>query len=312
MEKECDVLCIGLIVANLLVKPVNKSVFDVDVTMVNEIDILTGGDAMNEAAIFSKLGNRVGLVGKVGNDHFGKAILQLAQMDRVDIKNIKIDENVKTSVCIVLVNEKGDRNFLSYRGPNETLSVEDIDFSIIKKAKAVSIGSIFALPKLDRGGAELIFKEARANNVITAFDVKYDTYKLGFDGIKGLLGYTDFFLPSYDEAVYLTKEKEPEKIADILLGYGAKTIVIKLGGEGCYIKSSKESYLVEPYETEAIDTTGAGDNFVAGFLTGVLKGWDLMRCSKFANAVGSLSVKGIGATTFVKSMDQVIDYMNHF
>jgi sugar/nucleoside kinase (ribokinase family) len=312
MARDYDVLCVGLIILDLLFSPVDKSVFDKDISLVNEVNAIPGGDATNEAIILSRLGNKVGLVGKIGADNFGKIVLQMLQADQVDVQNVKVDDNDKTSVCLVLINQNGDRNFASFRGANSRFSIDDIDLSILKRTKIVNIGSMFALKMLDGAGVETIFKEARANHVITTADMKYDSYQLGFDGIKNVLKHTDFFLPSYDEAAYLTKQTNPEKMADILLATGVKTVVIKLGGEGCLIKSRQESYRIEPYKTAAVDTTGAGDNFVAGFLTGLLKNWDLRKCGMFANAVGSLSVQKVGATTSVTSMEQVMDYMDSF
>lgn len=308
-EKLYDVLCVGLLVANLPVKPVDKRVFDVDVTLVGEIELMPGGDAMNEAITLARLGNRVGLVGMVGRDSFGEMILNVANDAGVDITNVKKSTEAKTSVAIMLINENGDRNFASYRGTNSIFSIEDIDLSILKKTKIVNIGSLFALKSFDGKGSAALLKEAKANNVITCADMKYDSYKLGFDGIKETLSYTDYFLPSYDEAAYLTNEKEPVKMAEILLGTGVGTVVIKLADKGCYIRTHKESYMLEPFKTKVIDTTGAGDNFVAGFLTGLSKGWSLRECGTFANATGSLSVQYIGPSNGVRSMDQVIDYM---
>ena len=310
MVKKYDILCIGLIVANLPVRPVNPDVFDKDVNLVDAITMLPGGDAMNEAIVMSKLGNKVGLVGKIGKDEFGNMLIKHAKNSKVNVKNIKTDNNSNTSVCVVLVDENGKRNFLSYRGANNTLSVEDIDLSIIREAKILNIGSMFALPMLDKGGAEIILREARKNHVITAADMKYDSFHIGFEGIKNTIPFIDYFFPSYDEAAYLTNEKDPVKMADILQEAGAKTVVIKLGKEGCYIQSPTEKHRLVPYDVDVLDTTGAGDNFVAGFLTGILKGWSLKKCGMFANAVASISVQNVGATTAVESMEQVIDFLN--
>jgi len=312
MAKEYDILCVGLVNVNLLAKPVDKSVFDVDVTLLDGIDVLPGGDALNEAVVLSRLGNKVGLVGKVGSDDFAKTILKYLETENVGTEYIKIDDSVKTSACIVLINKNGNRNFASYRGANSQLSISDIDLSILKKTKVVNVGSLFALKMLDGTGEEILFREARANHVVTAADTKQDTFNLGFEGIKNVLKYTDYFLPSYDEAACLTKERDPVKMAEILLNAGVKTVVIKLGERGCYIKTAAENYFVEPFRTEAVDTTGAGDNFVAGFLTGVIKGWDLKQCGRFANAVGSVSVRKIGPTGAVESMEQIMEFMDNY
>ncbi len=309
MEKKYDILCIGLVNVNLLVKPADKGIFDRDVTLVEEISSIPGGDATNEAVVMARLGNKVGLMGKVGDDDFGRIILQSLHKDGVNAENIKIDKNARTSACAVLIKNDGSRNFATFRGANSVFSINDIDLSEISKARTVNIGSMFALKQLDGHGARTIFKRARESGVITAADMKADTYNIGFEGIKNVICHTDYFLPSYDEAAYLTGEKNPERMARALLNAGAGTVVIKLGKDGCYIKSASESHSLRPYDVEVEDTTGAGDNFVAGFLTGVIKGWGLEKCGRFANAVASISVQKTGATTAVKSMEQVEEFL---
>jgi sugar/nucleoside kinase (ribokinase family) len=273
------------------------------------IDLMPGGDAMNEAVIMSRLGLHVGLIGKIGDDSLGHMVLEKAEKSGVDIDNVKISGSTGTTTSVVLINEKGDRNFIFCKGSNSVFSMEDIDLSMIGRSKIISVGSLFELPMLDRGGIETIFKKAKEKKVTTAADVTHDVYGLGLEGIKGVLTYTDIFLPSYVEAVYLTKREDPEKAAEMLLNCGVKIVVIKLGPKGCYIKTGEESLYINTYDVKRVDTTGAGDNFVAGFLTGTLKGWDLKKCGMFANVVGSICVGEVGATSSVQSMEQVLKFM---
>jgi sugar/nucleoside kinase (ribokinase family) len=307
--KKYDVLCLGLIVADLLIKPAGKEIFVVDSTMVETIDFMPGGDAMNESVIMSRLGLRVGLIGKIGDDAFGHTVLEEAEKSGVDISNVKICGNTKTTTSVVLIDKTGDRNFVYCKGNNDVFSIEDIELSIIRKTKIISVGSLFELPMLDGCGIETIFKKAKASNVTTAADITHDIYGLGLEGIKGILANTDIFIPSYLEAVYLTKEKDPEKAAEVFINCGVMIAVIKLGSKGCYIKTREESFYVNTYNVKRVDTTGAGDNFVAGFLTGIFKGWDLKKCGMFANAVGSICVMEVGATSSVQSMEQVLKFM---
>jgi sugar/nucleoside kinase (ribokinase family) len=310
MNKDYDILCIGLIVADLLVKPVDKGIFDVDTTKIDKIIVMPGGDAMNESMVLARLGKKVGLVGKVGDDAFGHMVLQNAKENKVDTSNVKVDSSTITSTSIVLINKNGIRNIVYCNGNNQSFSLGDIDLSVIKRAKMVNIGSLLGLPELDKSGAEIIFKEAKANHVITSADTNHDICGIGLAGIKGILKYTDIFMPSYYEAKALTNETDPEKMADVFLNCGVKTIVIKLGINGCLIKDTKESFLLPTCDANTIDTTGAGDNFVAGFLTGILNGWSLRKSGMFANAAGALSTQEVGACVAVKSADQVEDFMN--
>ena len=120
----------------------------------------------------------------------------------------------------------------------------------------------------------------------------------------------DYFLPNLEEAAMLTGLQKPDEIADCLLGYGVKNVVIKLGKEGCLIKNRKERHLIPAYPAKAIDTTGAGDNFTAGFISSVLDGMDLRACGTFANAVAGVSTESVGATEGVKNKAQIEAYQS--
>ncbi len=303
-----DVLCVGLMVANIPVMPVDRGIFDVDITQVGRIEILPGGDAFNEAAIMSRLGVRAGLVGRLGHDIFSETLLTAAQEAGVDVSNVRIGDEPNTSVCIVLIKQDGSRNFCTYKGANGQLSIADIDLEILGRTRIVNIGGLYAMPAFDGAGAEELFAEAKRRGVVTSVDTKYDTYKIGFAGIRGMLRHTDYFLPSYDEAAHISGEKDVARIAEAFMDAGVLNVVIKLGGDGCYLRTAERVLMIPPVKAEVVDTTGAGDNFVAGFLTGLSNGWDVEKCGRFANAVGSLATTKVGAVTAVQSMAQVLEY----
>jgi sugar/nucleoside kinase (ribokinase family) len=103
-------------------------------------------------------------------------------------------------------------------------------------------------------------------------------------------------------------------MADLFLAEGVKLAVIKLGKNGCFVKSSSgEKYLLPTYtDMKPVDTTGAGDSFVAGFLAGILKGWDLHECGRFANAVGTHCVMKVGASNGIKSLEETLEFMKKY
>jgi sugar/nucleoside kinase (ribokinase family) len=120
---------------------------------------------------------------------------------------------------------------------------------------------------------------------------------------------TDYFMPSYSESRKLTGETEPEKMVEKFLDKGAGTVIIKMGAEGCFIMNKNEQHMLPAYDVKVIDTTGCGDNFVSGFITGLLEGWDLQRCGLFANAMGSLNSMGLGACSVTKTKGEVLEFM---
>ncbi|MDR2628289.1 MAG: carbohydrate kinase family protein [Dysgonamonadaceae bacterium] len=304
-----DVVCIGLLAADILVKPVDRKIFDVDSTRIPSIGFSPGGDAVNESMTLSKLGFNVSLAAKVGTDIFGDAVLRKIKEKEVDISFIKPLKDIVTCTSIILINEHGDRSFVFCAGNNDSLTINDVDMAVVRGAKVVSIGSLCALAGLDGEGSETIFREAKKHGVITVADTNIDFRGIGLTGIAETLKHTDFFIPSYGEAVLLTGEKDPEKIADRLLETSVKNVVVKMGAKGCLIANSKERFTLPTYDVKVIDTTGCGDNFVSGFITALIKGWDLRRAGLFANAMGSLNSMNIGACTVNKTVDEVLEFM---
>ena len=211
MEKEYDVLCIGIIVSDILMKPVELGFWQFDGVKVDECKHMPGGDALNEAVILARLGARVGLIGAVGSDIMGQALLYRLREEGVNTDQVKIRSDISTSTSIVLIRGNGERSFIYYAGGNEVFSVGDMDLSGIQKSRVVSIGSLFGLFALDGEGAEVIFREARARDVITVADTVSDIRGIGLQGIKGVLEHTDYFIPSLTEARALPEKVIPVK-----------------------------------------------------------------------------------------------------
>jgi sugar/nucleoside kinase (ribokinase family) len=313
MIKSIDVLHVGIMCADIPLKiPYDTIDFTVDSIKLDEAAIVSGGDATNASQVMARLGKNVAVAAKIGNDLIGHVIKNSVEESGVNTAYVKMDTRSSTALSVVLINSKGNRCFLFYPGSMREFSMEDIDPAALQKARHINFGSFFAHPEMDRGGALELFKLAKASGATTSADITHDSYGTGFAGIKDSLRYVDYFMPSYIEGKYLTGETEPEKIADFIIREtGDKTVVIKMGEEGCFIKSQGKCIRSRAFKTTAVDTTGAGDNFVAGFLTGLTNGWELEKCAEFANAVAGFSVQHLGATTREMSMDHIWEFIKN-
>lgn len=137
-------------------------------------------------------------------------------------------------------------------------------------------------------------------------DVTWDSRSRWLKPLESSLPCLDFFMPSINEAVEITGRKTPEKIGRFFLDRGVKTVVLKMGEQGCYVCSESGGYYVKGFHVPCVvDTTGAGDAFVAGFLAGLIKGWELRDCAEFANALGALCVGVHGTTAGIESFDNM-------
>jgi sugar/nucleoside kinase (ribokinase family) len=308
-EKHCDIMCVGIANMSISIKPVDSEVFAVDVTLIDPVEARTGGDALNEALTAARLGNQVGLVTKVGDDLFGRLLLEEAREAGVHTEWVIVSRTDRTAVAALLVRKNGDRNICAHRGALESLCLEDIDLSAFDHAKIVNIGSVFALKKLDGEGVRTILERARNAGAVTSADVKFDAYGLGFEGIRHVFPFLDFFMPSYEEALYLTSEREPSRQCDVLMHAGCGNVVIKLGEQGCFVTAKGTRRLVSSCPARRVDTTGAGDNFVAGFLTGLLRGMQPEEAARLGNGAAAVSIQEVGSNGGVRSYEQVLEHM---
>ncbi len=296
--KKYDVLDIGIIVVDMPVKiPYPVLDFAQDTIRVEKIDLLPGGDAANSSIVLSQLGKKVALAGALGADGMGVMIREAIRAKGVDVHAVRMKEGVQTSTSVVLINSRGDRTFVCTKGNNETLCMQDMDAGLLSDTRHVNISSLFAHPLFEKEGGASFLEQAKNVGATVSADAGHDNYKTGFEGVAPLLKFVDIFMPSYGEARYMSRESSPERQARFFVDKtGEKTVLIKLGAEGCYVYHRKKSFTLPGFKVEAKDTTGAGDNFLAGFLSAYLDGEEIGACARFACAVAADSTLHMGAT----------------
>ena len=305
-----DVACLGLMVCDILVKPITREIFEKDSIRAEFVKMSSGGDALNVAMILRALGVDAGIIGKVGNDGFGRFLLDAAAERGVDTRGVSVMDECGTSASVVMIHPDGERSFAYYGGATDTLNENDVRFETIRGAKALFVGSAFGLTALDGEGLARILRKARAEGIATVLDVTGNPDAGSMEILRPALACTDIFLPSYYEAKSMTGKDGAGEIARALMEAGVPLVVIKMGNDGCFICSKEERRHVPAFQVDAVDTTGAGDSFVAGFVTGYLHGWPLYKCGRFANACGALCVLEAGATTGVKGFDQAMGLLD--
>jgi sugar/nucleoside kinase (ribokinase family) len=300
-----DVACIGILVADLITKSVDSLPEKGKLGFVDEILLNTGGVAQTTSIVLAKLGTNVSIIGKIGSDLFGDYIISNLQKYGVDHRGLMRSKNQNTSKTIVLVDSKGERTFLYLPGSNGEFSEKDINWSIVNEAKHVHIAGAFLMPSFDGENTTATLKKAKKMGKTTSMDTAWDQTGRWMNLIQPSLKYIDYFLPSYTEACVMVSEKDPEKICDIFLNEGVKMVGLKLGENGCIIATKKRKIRCAPFIVKEIDSTGAGDSWVGGFLTGMMKGWSFEKCGTFANAVGAATVRTVGGGNGIESIEQI-------
>ena len=304
-----DVVCAGILVTDVVAKPVVKFPEEGKLELVKEMRLHLGGCASNTAVDLAKLGVSTGVIGKIGRDAFGNFLIKTMQSNGLNMGGIKKDDKLNTSVTMVFVLPDGERSFIHYLGSNSTFCEKDMDYKFIKKAKIFYMAGFFLLPALEGKPIGNILKKVKQMGMTTVLDTAWDSRGNWYRAIKFAFPYTDFFLPSYEEARMISKESNPQKIGEFFLDEGVKIVGIKMGAKGSFLKTKNFEKYIPPFKINQVDATGAGDAFVAGFLAGLVKKWELEKCAELANAVGALATTGVGTTAGVKSMKETLKFI---
>ena len=304
-----DILCVGQLAADILVKPIESLEYQVDTKRVETIQVQNGGDAMNTAVSLAKLSNDVGFCGRVGNDSFGDHLLNVFAQYNINTKYLKVNEGGSTCAALCCINSAGERTFFYYGGENEGFCIDDIPDDAVKAAKIVHVGGTYMLPSFDGDGAAALFEKAKALGKKTGMDCTFDVTGKWLETIRPCMPHLDFFLPSLNEAKRMVGSDDPEYIADKFHELGVKTVVVKLGKDGCLVSDGNVKKRLPAMDVPVIDTTGAGDSFVAGFLTGINKGLSAFESAKLASAVSACCIGALGATAGVKDLAATLEVL---
>ena len=301
-----EVVCIGFSTTDVLARGVGEIPLGGSTAYVQSVGMAVGGDALNQATVLARLGHKSGLITMVGDDAQGRFILDECGKAGVDVSACVVSKHYPTSTSIVLITEDGERSFISQKnGTADEQDASNIDLSYLRQGvKAVSIGSLFCSARLD-SGIPRILKRARELGAVTLADMVPNHAGASLKRIRGVLSLIDYVVPSKEEALLYTGKATVEEAVDEFIDYGVKNVVVKLGGQGVMAKTPDGVITVKPYPANVVDTTGAGDNFVAGFISGILRGLSLEECLKFGSATASVSIGSVGATTGVKAFAQV-------
>lgn len=295
-----DVTCLGILVADVIGKPVDVIPERGKLVLVDTMELHTGGCASNTGTALAKIGIDTVIMGKVGSDGFGDFMVGELSKHGADCSGIVRDPKTHTSATMVMVHGDGERSFIHYIGANAQLREEDVSFDVVRKSGILHVAGTFLMPAFDGQPTANVLKKAKDLGITTSLDTCWDSRGNWMKLLAPCLPYIDYFVPSIEEARMITGRHEPADIAGLLLDRGVGTVALKMGDQGCYIRSKDIELSIPIYQVEAVDACGAGDAFAAGWLAGVVNGWDLERTGKFANAVGAFCVTALGATTGIK------------
>lgn len=295
-----DVLCAGLATFDMMVSPVSADIMSSDGTVVDEVRTGSGGDAVNTAISMAKLGVRVCVSGCVGDDSFADRIQMDLERVGASAEGLVRESSLFTNSPIVLLDPEGERHIIrTARGGNRFFSARHISDNLLQESRHLHIASINMLPKLDGEPLAELFEKAHALGMTTSMDASFDKEGLWMKRIEKVLQNCDIFIPSFQEATCYAGSERLEDITACFARFPLKYFGVKLGAKGVYVTDFCDSYeMPSLYQGKPVDTTGAGDAFFAGFLSGWIKNLDMPSCAALGSAQSASVLRGVGANRF--------------
>lgn len=291
------IVAVGDLVWDVLVKPDRLLLPGGDTT--GRIAWAPGGSAANVAAWVARLAMPAAFVGKLGRDDFGDLIAKDLGDEGVEL-HLSRSESHSTGVILVLVDRAGQRSMVTNQGADFQLRPQDLPPGLLTNCAHVHITawSLFSDPP--RAAAIAAAQQAKVAGASVSFDPASHQMirEMGYDRFNRITSQlpVDLLFPNRDEGQALTGESDPEAIAEVLRArYKDAIIALKLDKEGCYVLANGEGQHYPTGDARALDATGAGDAFNAGFLAGFLREGNFEKAARLANLLGGWVVARHGA-----------------
>ncbi len=264
-------------------------------------DMSSGGSVANTIRGIADLGGKAGYIGKVGNDQYGD-FYENYMRDK-GIETFVGRGNERTGCCTVLITEDSERTFATYLGAAIELGVDDITEDLFKGYSYFHIEGYLVQnkPMLDKA-----MEVAKAAGVTCSIDLA--SYNMVDENreyyLKKIAESIDIVFANEEEAASLTGKQNPAEALEIIAEM-TEIAVVKCGGDGSLIAVGNERYTVAPFKVEAVDTTGAGDYYAAGFLYGLAAGYSYEESGMIGSRLASEVVRIIGTTLSEEKIDEI-------
>jgi 2-dehydro-3-deoxygluconokinase len=260
-----------------------------------------GGDTSNFCIAAARQGATAGFVSAIGDDHFGRLLLDLWQREAVETSMVKVDSHVPTGVYFVSHGPEGHQfDYLRAGSAASRYAPHDLPLEAIAAAQVLHLSGISLAIGLSACDAALAaIGHARANGVQVSFDTNLRLKLWPLARARAVMleaiRQTDICLPSWDDVTVLTGLTGRDEIVDCLLALGPRVVALKLGKQGAYVATPDDRRLVPGHVVNAIDATGAGDCFGGAFIARLVAGDDPFAAARYANVAAALSTQGFGA-----------------
>ena len=310
MTPRFDFSCMGFYTFDALCRPVTQIPPGGGTYFVEDFTLAVSGAAGSASIVAAKHGLKVQAIGGVGHDDMGDWVLMKLARYCIDTEMMQRCEGFTTSSSIVTTRPDGARPALHKRGATDGFFVTDDQIDRLLDTKILHIGGVGLMNRMDdTGRTEEVMAEARRRGVITTLDVFAST-AADLPKVERLLPYTDYFMPSEEEARALSGLYDNRDLAQFLLDRGTGCVILTLGADGAfYLDRDGTNFHTPAFAVDIKCTCGCGDCFNGGFATGLAKGLSPQQAVQLAQASSAQNATGLGSQAGVKDYATTVDFI---
>ena len=330
-----DASFVGLTILDISGRPVSDIPDGGNVAFIDEIHLCPAGTCAGALMNAAKLGTKCRTVACLGDDEKKDFILdRYRRIGNIDTSLVQTTSEAPTSATILTIRPNGERPALHQRGASDVLWVDDEDFGRVCDVKVLHYGGTGLLKAMDESSQSVkLLQYAKSRGVITTLDLiapNAGTIQL----LQPILPYVDYFMPSMEEALFLSGKSTPGEAAKFFLDLGASNVIFKWGEKGSYIQTSTPipgeeipswchpiedeagennhnttSLRIPAFKIDVKDTTGCGDSYCGGFVAGLIQGMNVLDACRLGTATSALVASGLGSDAGVVDLDSTIRFM---
>ncbi|OOM13494.1 5-dehydro-2-deoxygluconokinase [Clostridium saccharobutylicum] len=282
-----------------------------------------GGSPANIAVGVSRLGKKVGFIGKVSDDQFGKFVVDFFKNEGIDISQIKYSNSGENlGLTFTEIASPTDSSILMYREgvADLELNVDEVDEEYIKNTKAIVISGTALAKSPSREAVLKALELAKKNNTVVIFDVDYRSYNWKSDDEIAVYYSTvgkqsDIVMGSREEFDLMEKliikgHSSDKETAERWLNYGNKIVVIKHGKDGSTAYTNDgNSFRIKPFPVKLLKSFGGGDAYASAFIYGILEDWDIMDALEFGSASAAMLVASHSCSKDMPTVDDIKNFI---
>ncbi|MFC5824363.1 carbohydrate kinase family protein [Nonomuraea insulae] len=299
------VVTVGVHIVDILARPVEHIPEGQDTVLVDQIRLTAAGAAAGTAVDLVKLGNDVVTMGAVGDDELADFLLMVLAKRGVDVSRLVRRAGERTSASILPIRPDGGRPSFHVPGANLTVTYADLDPDVLRSARAIHLGGMDVTFGLGDPAFFALLDSVRSSGTLVTMDLLSEMPDL-LGMARAFLPHVDYVLPNESQALLMTGLTDVEAAARALLADGPRGVLVTLGASGSLVVTADGAERVPALKTEVSDTTGCGDAYCAGFLTGLLHDRDVLTAARWGTAAAARVATGLGSDAGLTDLDSTL------